>query len=68
MNRTEEALLLNAPAVARKLGIGRDTAYGLIRAKVLPSVRVGHKVLVPARAVDELIARIMRGEITQLGA
>lgn len=58
----QEALLLSVPDVARRLGIGRDRTYALCHAGVLPSVRVGRRLLVPRQAVDRLVERIMAGE------
>ncbi len=42
--------LLRPEEVAEILGIGRSRVYVLIREGVIPSVRIGKSVRVPARA------------------
>jgi excisionase family DNA binding protein len=42
-----ERLTLSVPEVARALGIGKDTAYQLVRDGRLPSVRIGSRTRVP---------------------
>lgn len=47
-----DRLLVSVREAARLLGIGRDTAYGLIREGRLPAVRIGRRVLVPRAALE----------------
>lgn len=53
MYRVEEA--------AELLSLSRDRVYQLIRSNQLRSVRIGRARRVPARAIDEYVARLMRG-------
>jgi len=46
-----ERLLLKPSEVAEVLGIGRTTAYELIRSGRLPTVRLGSSIRVPADAL-----------------
>jgi len=38
------------------LGISRSSAYECVRASSIPSIRLGRRIVVPRRAVDELLA------------
>jgi excisionase family DNA binding protein len=51
----EITLTYRVSEAARVLGVGLGTAYQLIRAKKLRSVRVGRKLLVPKIAVLEFL-------------
>ena len=42
--------------LAQKLGIGRNTAYGLINDGAIRSVKVGRKRLIPRQALVEFLA------------
>lgn len=53
MYRVEEA--------AELLSLSRDRVYQLIRSNQLRSVRIGRARRVPARALDDYVARLMRG-------
>jgi len=53
MYRVEEA--------AELLSLSRDRVYQLIRSNQLRSVQVGKSRRVPARALDDYVARLMRG-------
>ena len=46
-----ERILLRPSEVAEALGVGRTTAYQLIRSGLLPTIRVGTSVRVPAEAL-----------------
>jgi excisionase family DNA binding protein len=49
------ALLIGVREAARLLGIGRDTAYTLIREGRLPAIHIGRRVLVPRAALERWI-------------
>jgi excisionase family DNA binding protein len=53
-----ETLLLTIPEAARRLGIGRTTAYGLISDGTLEVVRIGRSVRVPTVALPQLVERL----------
>ena len=42
---------------AERLGISRGLAYELVRQGVLPSLRLGRRIVIPVRALDELLAQ-----------
>jgi excisionase family DNA binding protein len=48
-------LLLKAEEVARRLSVGRATAYEMMAGGILPTVRIGRSVRVPARALEEWV-------------
>ena len=43
---------------AEVLGISRGLAYELVRRGELPSLRLGHRVVIPLRVVDELLGSV----------
>jgi len=48
-------LLLRPREVADMIGVSRTTAYDLIAAGTIPSVRLGNHLRVPAAALEKLI-------------
>ncbi len=46
---------LTVTEAADALGIGRDLAYALVRSGRLRTVRLGRRIVVPKRALDELL-------------
>lgn len=53
--------LLTVPEAARRLSLGRATAYRMVQMGELPSVRIGRAVRVPAQALAAWIAAHTRG-------
>lgn len=49
----EDRLTLRIPEAAKILGIGRDTAYRAAKEGTLPTLRLGHRIVVP---VPQLLA------------
>lgn len=57
-----EKVLLTVTEAARRLSLGRATAYQLVRQGDLPSVRIGRAVRVPAHELEAWIeARVSGG-------
>ena len=48
-------LLLRAGEVAVALGVGRATAYELMKSGVLPSVKIGRSIHVPRAALEQWV-------------
>jgi excisionase family DNA binding protein len=48
-------LVWSVDETARRLGISRAHAYELIARGDLPSLRLGRRILVPVRAIEELL-------------
>jgi len=44
------------PEAAKVLGIGRSAAYEAARTGQIPTIRIGKRILVPAVALDRLLA------------
>lgn len=57
-----DPLLLGVREAARRLGLGRDAAYSLVREGRLRSVRVGRRVLIPRVELEAFLAREMARE------
>jgi len=52
----DQRMTLSVDEAARMLGISRGFAYRAAREGKLPTVRVGHRVLVPRRSLDAFLA------------
>ena len=52
---TAERETMSVPEAARRLGISRNSAYAAIQRGELFAVRIGHRLVVPKRAVDRLL-------------
>ncbi len=62
---TIERRTLRIPEVAKRLGIGETKCYQLARAGVLPSVRLGHRVLVPVSAFERWLEALAERSLQQ---
>jgi excisionase family DNA binding protein len=51
-------LLLTVEEAADRIGIGRTTAYGLIRTGAIETVQIGRLRRVPSEALTEYVARL----------
>jgi excisionase family DNA binding protein len=54
-----EKLLLSPAEAGEVLGVARSTIYDLMRMRVLASVKIGRRRLVPVSACQEMIERMM---------
>lgn len=54
-NTQPDALTLSVAQTARALGISRNTAYECVRQGSIPSLRLGHRIVVPRRALEALL-------------
>ena len=48
-------LILSVDELTKILGIGRNTAYDLIRCGIIRSVRIGHKIKIPKDSLLEFL-------------
>ena len=55
----DDRLALSVEDAARLLGISRTLAYESVARGELPSIRLGKRIVVPRRALDELLASAM---------
>ncbi len=53
-----ERLALSIEEAGALLGISRDLAYDLVARRELPSVRLGRRLVVPRRALEEALSRL----------
>ncbi len=51
----DDRLTLTVDEAADLLGISRSLAYELVRIGELPSLRLGRRILIPRRAIYELV-------------
>lgn len=54
-----EKLLLSPEEAAEVLGVTRSTIYDLMRMRILASVKIGRRRLVPVTACRELVDRMV---------
>lgn len=57
-----ERLALTVPETAILLGISRSKAYELVAAGVIPSIRLGDRLIVPRRQLEERIESLLRAQ------
>lgn len=55
MNNHSDSLVLTPVETARLLRIGRGTVYEQIRLGLIPSIRMGRKILVPRVALLKML-------------
>lgn len=53
-----DRLALSVEEAGALLGISRDLAYDLVARRELPSIRLGRRLVVPRRALEEAIGRM----------
>ena len=53
--QTETRMTVSVEEAARLLGIGRSLAYEMVREGKIPSLRFGRRVVVPLKALEDLL-------------
>ena len=53
-----DELLLTVPEAARRLGIGRSTAYALLRKRIIASLTIGALRRVPVSELENYILKL----------
>jgi len=48
-----ERLAYSVPEAAELLGVGTATLYAYVRAGLIPHVRIGRRIVIPAKALEE---------------
>ena len=54
--KTDAKPVLTVPEAADMLGISRSLAYELVARREIPAYRLGRRILVPQRAVENILA------------
>jgi excisionase family DNA binding protein len=54
-----EPLFVSVKDGARRVGIGRDAMYGLVKSGRIPSLAVGRKRLIPVAALERFAEDVM---------
>ena len=57
-----DKLLLTPAEAGEVLGVGRSTIYDLIRFRLLCSVKIGRRRLIPMQACRELVDRLIESD------
>ena len=55
--KQESKLVYSVIEMAEVLGIGRSTAYELVRSGAVPSLQLGRRIVIPKRALGQLLAQ-----------
>lgn len=55
MAETKQPETTTVVEAARRLGISRNLAYAAVTLGQLPCIRIGHRLLVPTRALDRML-------------
>ena len=56
MREHREAAVLNAEELVPILRVSRPTVYKYLREGTIPSVKVGRRILIPQKALDQFLA------------
>ena len=51
----EDKLVFSVTEMAELLGIGRSKAYELVRSGTIPSLRLGKRIVIPARTLSRFL-------------
>ena len=55
IKETGETLVYDVPTAGRLLNLSRATAYSLCAQGVIPTIRFGKRLVVPRKALEELL-------------
>ena len=57
-NKEKESLVLNVwPDVGRALKLSRANTYARIKDGTIPSIRIGRRIVVPRKSLNEMLAK-----------
>jgi excisionase family DNA binding protein len=54
-----EKVMLGVPDIMKKMGIGRDNAYSIIRSNQFPTIKIGRRYLVH----EDIFDKWLKGEL-----
>ena len=60
---SKESLVLDVPEAGRLLNLSRATAYALAATGVIPTIRLGKRLVVPRKALEELLASVRKPKV-----
>ena len=60
---SKESLVLDVPEAGRLLNLSRATAYVLAATGVIPTIRLGKRLVVPRKALEELLASVRKPKV-----
>ena len=58
----EDRMTMTVEEAAKRLGIGRNSAYDAVQRGEIPSLRIGKRLLVPVAALERMLAKFRRGD------
>ncbi|MFC1955022.1 helix-turn-helix domain-containing protein [Chloroflexota bacterium] len=58
IKETAESLVYDVPTAGKLLNLSRATAYSLAAQGVIPTIRFGKRIVVPRKALEELLTSV----------
>ncbi len=53
---TETKMVYTVDEVAEVLGLSRNTVYEAVHRKEIPSIKIGRRIIIPKRALEEALS------------
>lgn len=67
IKETKESLVYDVPTAGKLLNLSRATAYSLCAQGIIPTIRFGKRIVVPRKALEELLASAGQGTLQPKG-
>lgn len=64
MNEVTERPVCTIAEFAATFGISERHAYELVKRKEVPSISLGRRILIPRRAIEEMLSVTTKSEVT----
>jgi excisionase family DNA binding protein len=61
--KATNSLVLDVPEAGRMLNLSRATAYSLAAKGVIPIIRFGKRIVVPRKALEELLGSVSKPKL-----
>jgi excisionase family DNA binding protein len=55
----DKRLCITVPGAVETLGISRNFAYELVKRGIIPSIRLGKRILIPRAALEKMLEKGM---------
>ena len=57
-NEGKESLVYDVPTAGKLLNLSRATAYSLCAQGIIPTIRLGRRLVVPKMAIERMLAEV----------
>ena len=55
LNQSPDRLTITVTEAAKRLGIGRNSAYAAAKDGTIPTIKIGRRLVVPVAALDRML-------------